>query len=87
MAIQPALHGQGLAKPLLALVCQRLQALGHRRAYLNTSTGRLPAIGLYLKFGFVPKMRRDRENTLRAWRQVREQLPHPAVEAFLQEYE
>ena len=87
VAIQPALHGQGLAKPLLALVCQRLQALGHRRAYLNTSTGRLPAIGLYLKFGFVPKMRRDRENTLRAWRQVREQLPHPAVEAFLQEYE
>lgn len=87
VALQPALHGQGLAKPLLALVCRRLDELGHRRAYLNTSTARLPAIGLYLKFGFVPKMRRDHESTLRAWRQVREQLPHPAVEAFLQAYE
>jgi GNAT superfamily N-acetyltransferase len=83
VAIHPAQQGQGLAKPLLALVCQRLQELGHTRVYLNTSTGRLPAIGLYLKFGFVPKMRRDQETTLRAWRQVREQLAHPALDAFL----
>lgn len=83
VAIQPAHQGQGLAKPLLALVCRRLHELGHTRAYLNTSTGRIPAINLYLQFGFVPKMRRDREATLRAWRQVRERLAHPALDKFL----
>jgi len=83
VAIQPALHGQGLAKPLLALVCQRLQELGHTQVYLNTSTGRIPAIGLYLRFGFVPKMRRDRATTIRAWQQVRERLAHPAIDQFL----
>ncbi len=85
VALQPARHGQGLAKPLLALVCQRLQALGHTRAYLNTSTGRIPAIGLYLHFGFIPKMRRNHEESIGAWQQVRERLAHPAIDAFLAE--
>lgn len=83
VAIQESSQGKGLAKPLLGLVCQRLQELGHTRAYLNTSTGRIPAIGLYLKFGFIPKMRRDRATTLRAWQLVRTQLAHPAIDAFL----
>jgi GNAT superfamily N-acetyltransferase len=82
VAIHPAHQGRGLAKPLLALVCRRLQELGHPRAYLNTSTGRIPAVNLYLQFGFVPKMRQDRENTLRAWRQARERLDHPALDEF-----
>lgn len=86
VALQPALHGQGLSKPLLAAVCQRLQELGHTRAYLNTSTARIPAIGLYLRFGFVPKLRRDRATTIRAWQQVREHLAHPALDAFLAEH-
>ncbi|MEZ4869796.1 MAG: GNAT family N-acetyltransferase [Caldilineaceae bacterium] len=87
VAVDPAQQGRGLSKPLLAFACRRLQELGYPRAYLNTSTGRLPAIGLYLKFGFVPKMRRDREYTLHAWRQVNERLAHPAVAEFLATYE
>lgn len=83
VAIHPAAQGQGLAKPLLGLVCTRLRELGHDRAYLNTSTGRIPAINLYLRFGFVPKMHRDRETTLRAWQQVRARLAHPALDEFL----
>lgn len=83
VAIHPSAQGLGLAKPLLGLVCARLRDLGHTRGYLNTSSVRIPAISLYLQFGFVPKMRRDRENTLRAWRQVREQLAHPALDEFL----
>lgn len=56
VAITPSMQGRGLAKPLLAATCQRLRDLGHARAYLTTSGGRLPAIGLYLKFGFVPEI-------------------------------
>ena len=83
VAIHPSAQGQGLAKPLLGLVCARLRELGHERAYLNTASARIPAISLYLQFGFVPQMRRDRETTLRAWRQVSEWLTHPAITEFL----
>lgn len=83
VAIHPKAQGQGLSKPLLGLVCERLRALGHTRGYLNTSTGRIPAISLYLQVGFVPKMRPDRETTLHAWRQVSERLRHPAIAEFL----
>lgn len=86
VAIHPSAQGKGLSKPLLGFACERLRALGHTRGYLNTSTGRIPAISLYLQFGFVPKMRRDRATTLRAWQQVREQLSHPAVEEFLKQH-
>ncbi len=54
VAIAPAWQGRGLAKPLLAAVCRRLRELGHDRAYLTTSSARLPAINLYLMFGFAP---------------------------------
>lgn len=87
VAIHPTAQGQGLAKPLLGLVCARLRDLGHERAYLNTGSARIPAISLYLQFGFVPQMRRDRENTLRAWRQVSEWLVHPALDEFLKTHE
>jgi len=56
VAILPEYQGQGLAKPLLARVCDRLQALGHTRAYLTTNTVRVPAICLYFSFGFLPSL-------------------------------
>jgi GNAT superfamily N-acetyltransferase len=57
VAIIPRLQGQGLAKPLLTTVCQRLRDLGHQRAYLITSSERIPAINLYLRFGFAPEIK------------------------------
>lgn len=54
VAIHPAFQGRGLAKPLLSHVCIALRELGHARAYLTTSSARIPAIALYLHFGFVP---------------------------------
>jgi GNAT superfamily N-acetyltransferase len=57
VAIAPKLQGQGLAKPLLTAVCQRLRELGHTRAYLTTSSERIPAINLYLGFGFAPEIK------------------------------
>jgi GNAT superfamily N-acetyltransferase len=56
VAIHPAHQGRGLAKPLLSRVCLALRALGHESAFLTTSTARIPAIGLYLSFGFVPEI-------------------------------
>ncbi len=83
VAIHPEMQGRGLAKPLLAVVCHHLQALGYQRAYLSTSTARLPAINLYLAFGFVPILRGDRAETLYAWQQVHKTLDHPALAHFL----
>lgn len=56
VAIRPDYQGLGLAKPLLVWVCARLRELGHTRAYLTTSTARVPAICLYFGLGFLPNL-------------------------------
>ncbi len=72
LAIHPDWQGRGLSSPLVARTCGQLRALGHDQAYLVTSTGRLQAIRLYLKFGFVPEIRGLEEEQI--WAQVYEQL-------------
>ena len=57
MSIVPEFQGQGLGKALLSAICRRLRELGHERAYLITGAARVPAIGLYWKFGFEPWIR------------------------------
>jgi len=73
VAIHPAHQGRGLAKPLLSRVCHTLRALGHERAFLTTSTARVPAVGLYLSFGFVPEIAGDREAA--AWAALQRRAP------------
>jgi len=68
MAMLPEVQGRGLGKALLTAICQRLRELGHERAYLHTSAARLPAIRLYLKFGFEPVIRNDGEAA--AWEKI-----------------
>jgi len=68
VAIVPDMQGKGLSKPLMSVACHRLRELGHRRAYLTTRTGRLPAVSLYLKFGFRPRIRNEEERA--AWGDV-----------------
>jgi GNAT superfamily N-acetyltransferase len=65
VAILPEFQGRGLAKPLLSASLRRLRALGHRHAYLITSTARIPAITLYLRYGFRPVPRTEAESA--AW--------------------
>jgi GNAT superfamily N-acetyltransferase len=73
VAIVPEMQGRGLAKPMMSAVCHRLRELGHGRAYLTTATVRIPAICLYLTFGFRPEIESERD--LEAWQQVRDNLP------------
>ena len=65
LAIVPAAQGRGLAKPMVSLVLNRLQHLGHQRVKLGTSSGRFAAIRLYREFGFLPDPRNDAE--VQAW--------------------
>ena len=68
VAIVPAHQGKGLAKPLLASVCNRLRSLGHSKTYLTTQTCRIPAINLYARFGFAPVIESDRDREI--WREL-----------------
>jgi GNAT superfamily N-acetyltransferase len=70
VAILPQYQGRGLAKPLLSGVCDRLLALGHSSAVLSTSTARVAAVCLYLKFGFTPLILVERDYD--AWAQFQE---------------
>jgi GNAT superfamily N-acetyltransferase len=74
VAIVPSEHGKGLAKPLLATVCNKLKELGHIKAHLTTQTVRIPAINLYLKFGFAPAIDSERDRNI--WRQLRKHLKY-----------
>jgi GNAT superfamily N-acetyltransferase len=77
VAIVPAHQGKGLAKPMLAAAMRRLAA-SHSKAYLWTSSARIPAIKVYLDFGFRPEMSVDKAED--GWREVRAKLKHPLLE-------
>ena len=68
VAIIPSEQGKGLSKPLMMTVCNCLKELGYECAYLNTSTARVSAISLYLKFGFIPEIKNDRDKQV--WEHV-----------------
>lgn len=61
-------RGNGLAKPLLSFALNKLKELGHRQAYLLTHTDLIPAISLYLKFGFQPEINSPKEKS--AWAEI-----------------
>jgi GNAT superfamily N-acetyltransferase len=73
VAIHPAHQGRGLAKPLMSRVCLALRDLGHERAFLTTSTARVPAIALYLSFGFVPEIAGPQDAA--AWAALQRRAP------------
>jgi GNAT superfamily N-acetyltransferase len=72
LAVLPGFQGRGLGKVLLSAVCAQLRTLGHKSAYLATSTARLPALGLYLRYGFVPLTQTDQEKQI--WSEVLSRL-------------
>eukprot|EP01051_Picozoa_sp_SAG22_P008569 SAG22_NODE_661_length_8059_cov_14.630402_5_plen_266_part_00 len=56
VAVHPEYQGRGLSKVLTAAVLAALKEMGYQSARLCTSTGRLPAICLYLSSGFLPSV-------------------------------
>lgn len=77
VAVRPACQGKGLGKAALSYALNRL-AQWHARCYLVTSTERIPAIRLYLDFGFEPDFRPA--NARDAWSELRTRFKHPALE-------
>lgn len=76
VAVHPTHQGRGLAKPLLSRVGGALRELGHDRAYLTTATARVPAIALYLHFGFAPAI--DGPDDEVAWTELLRAVPELA---------
>jgi GNAT superfamily N-acetyltransferase len=81
VAIRPSHQGTGLARPMLSYAMEKLVEWGHPAAWLATSTARIPALKLYLDFGFVPDL--EPAGAREAWEKVRAVLPHAALEAVL----
>ena len=72
VAIIPKYQGEGLSKPLITLTLRTMRDLGDDRAFLYTSTGRIPAIKLYLQYGFAPLKTLDTDR--RAWDKIRDEI-------------
>ncbi len=72
VAILPSEQGNGLAKPLLTKIMHTFQQLGYQSAKLETGSVRLPAVNLYLKYGFEPNM--ISEDDPFVWRVIQYQL-------------
>lgn len=77
VAIRPAYQRKGLGKAAVSIALNQL-AQWHERCYLGTQTKRLPAIKLYLDFGFVPDL--DQPGAAEAWSEVKRLLKHPALD-------
>lgn len=56
LAVLRQFQGLGLGKAILVATCLRLRELGYPSACVVTSTGRLPAVNLYLQSGFQPEV-------------------------------
>lgn len=64
VAVLPEYQGYGIGKALISSTIERFKALGETRSYLWTRTVRLPAIQLYLRFGFKPGIRSEQEKQI-----------------------
>ena len=77
VAVRHAYQRRGLAKAALSYAMSQL-AEWHDKCYLDTGSGRLVAIRMYLGFGFVPYM--EVPNAHEGWSAVRANLDHPVLE-------
>ncbi len=56
VAADPGHHGKGLGYAVCAAALGRLIQAGYREIFLKTDDFRLPAIKIYFKMGFVPRL-------------------------------
>lgn len=77
VAIVPAAQGRGLGTPMMSAALDVMRRRGDTAAWLETNTARIPALNLYLHFGFVPYPRNDEERA--AWRAVAPMLKYRVI--------
>jgi len=77
VAIVPEHQGRGLSKALLSRVMNRL-AQSHEGGLLRTSADRIPAIHLYLNYGFRPLY--YEQACAGEWERVKKELSHPLLD-------
>ena len=77
VALRPAYQGRGLGKILMSYGLEQLKNRNHKRAILSTQSDRIPAINLYLHYGFLPLISTKADEI--AWHEVSERLEHPAL--------
>ena len=53
LATLPAYQGRGIGKALFLYSLHRLLDFGHRESFLVTSSGRIGAVAMYNKYGFL----------------------------------
>ena len=80
VAVRPAYQRRGLGKAGLSFTLNKM-AQWHDRSYLNTSIKRLPAVKLYLNFGFMPDLHDS--SAVEKWLIVKDKLNHPSLEKVL----
>jgi GNAT superfamily N-acetyltransferase len=68
VAIVAEAQGRGLSKPMMSTACKVLRKFNYTEACLETHTSLIPALNLYLEFGFRPFPRSEGERA--AWRAV-----------------
>ena len=71
VALRKEHQGRGLGNALMTYILTELSH-GYERAFLETQSKRINAIGLYLKFGFTPLIT-DREGEI-GWAEVAEKI-------------
>jgi beta-glucuronidase len=79
VAVRKSYWGRGLGKAMLTHALNHM-AKWHDRAFLGTQTERIPAIKIYLDFGFIPDLAPP--GAVQAWKKVKDRLDHPVLEAL-----
>ena len=74
VAAHPEHRGRGLAAALLGRVLEDFRERGELRARLETQPERLPAVRVYLRFGFVPDYEAVGADQRAVWSEVFQKL-------------
>lgn len=74
VAIIPQAQGRGLAKPMTCAALDVMRGLGYNEAWLETGTGRVAALNLYLHLGFQPYVHGTDDRA--AWQAVAPRLKY-----------